>query len=152
MLPLILVITGAYALGCIVGAYYIVRLRSGADIRSSGSGTAGARNVMRSGERMAAVLTFAWDAAKGAVAAYFAQRGVAQPWAGGVALIFAVIGHVWPMQLGFRGGKGVATALGGTLMLAMVGQSWPNFAAAGVAWTVVLFAHRTPGTRRSRHT
>ena len=149
MTNIILVIAGAYALGCIVGAYYIVRLRSGVDIRATGSGTAGARNVMRSGDRIAAVLSFSWDAAKGAVAAYLAQRGLPQPWAGGVALIFAVIGHVWPAQLGFRGGKGVATAIGGTLTLAAVGQSWPNFAAAVAAWTVVAIAHRP---RRSRHT
>jgi glycerol-3-phosphate acyltransferase PlsY len=133
----------------VVGAYYIVRLRSGADIRASGSGNAGARNVMRSGDRTAAILTFVWDLAKGALAVALAAAIDRSDWSAGVAFLFIVLGHIWPAQLGFRGGKGVATAIGGTVMLAVVQRSWPSVAAAAAVWVIVFIAHR-PAFERHR--
>jgi glycerol-3-phosphate acyltransferase PlsY len=108
----LLVALASYLIGCIVGAYYVVRLRTGADVRLSGSGNAGARNVLRSVDRASAAATLVWDVAKGSLAVLLAQQVLPQDWAGGVAFVFVVGGHVWPAQLSFIGGKGAATALG----------------------------------------
>lgn len=118
MIRTLLAAAAAYLLGCLVGAYYIVRLRAGHDVRSTGSGNAGARNVFRSGDRPSAVLTLAWDIAKGALAIWLA--GVIAPnddVALALAFIFAVVGHIWPAQLQLHGGKGAATALGCMLVV-----------------------------------
>ena len=154
MLQLILVIAASYALGCVVGAYYIVRLRTGADVRMSGSGNAGARNVFRSGDRASAVATFAWDVAKGALAVWGAHRLVSQEWGGaaGVAFLSVIVGHIWPAQLGFRGGKGVATMIGGVLVafpLFVTGYLWPNVVFVAIGCALVLFAHQ-PAFERLR--
>jgi glycerol-3-phosphate acyltransferase PlsY len=118
-------------------------------VRLIGSGNAGARNVLRSGDTTSAVLTFLWDAAKGALAVWAADRLLPNDWIGGVAFLFVLAGHIWPAQLGFRGGKGVATAMGCTLTLALIGRSWPNVLAVAIAWTLVMIAHR-PAFERHR--
>jgi glycerol-3-phosphate acyltransferase PlsY len=100
----------AYALGCANAAYYLLRWRDGRDIRTLGSGTAGARNAGRVLGRGAFVLVFLLDAAKGGLAVLAARWWV--PEAAPLCAVSAVIGHVWPAQLGWRGGKGVATAIG----------------------------------------
>ena len=108
----------AYLLGCLVGAYYVVQLRSGRDVRATGSGNAGARNVFRSGDKTSAALTLFWDVAKGALAVRLA--GIIAPnddVAIALAFILAVVGHIWPAQLQFHGGKGAATALGCMLVV-----------------------------------
>lgn len=113
----IFIILGAYALGCVCTGYYLVRWRVGEDIRQSGSGNVGAKNV---GRRLGApwfAATLAGDAAKGAaavLAARYAGGGAALESA---ALLGALAGHVWPVQLGFRGGKGVAVFLGAVLAI-----------------------------------
>ena len=108
----------AYLLGCLVGAYYVVRLRAGHDVRATGSGNAGARNVLRSGDKSSAVLTLAWDILKGSLAIWLA-RFIApnDDVAIALAFIFVVVGHIWPAQLQLHGGKGAATALGCMLVL-----------------------------------
>jgi glycerol-3-phosphate acyltransferase PlsY len=100
----------AYALGCANAAYYVVRWRDGRDIRTLGSGTAGARNAGRVLGRWAFALVFLLDAAKGGLVVLGARWWV--PEAAPLCAMAAVIGHVWPAQLGWRGGKGVATAIG----------------------------------------
>lgn len=102
----------AYALGCFTAGYYLVRLRTGRDIRVSGSGSAGATNVGRELGRAGFMITLALDAAKGAGAVAAAKALGAPPLAAAIAV---VAGHIWPAQLGFRGGKGVAPALGALL-------------------------------------
>jgi len=106
------VIVAGYALGCFSTAYYLFRFSTGQDIRSRGSGNAGARNIGRELGAPAFVVTFLIDGAKGflavALADYF-QLGEANTI---LSMIAVVAGHVWPAQLGFRGGKGVATAIG----------------------------------------
>jgi glycerol-3-phosphate acyltransferase PlsY len=110
----------AYALGCINAAYYWARLRHGIDIRRFGSGTAGARNIGRRYGMRGFVLILILDAALGALAV-----GIGLALAGpesllpGCCALLAVIGHVFPVQLKGRGGKGVAKALGAltTLLL-----------------------------------
>ena len=110
------VLVACYLLGCFVAAYYVTRWRHGVDIRASGSGNAGARNMARVYGMTDAVITLLIDAAKGAIAVIAGLRFVGPEWAGLAALLAAIIGHIWPMQLSFRGGKGVATGLGGMLM------------------------------------
>ncbi|MEZ5626524.1 MAG: glycerol-3-phosphate acyltransferase [Rhodocyclaceae bacterium] len=83
------------------------------DPRSYGSGNPGATNVLRSGNKQAAALTLLGDAAKGVVAVWvMRQFGSAAPLAIALAGVAAFIGHVFPVFLGFKGGKGVATAVG----------------------------------------
>ena len=150
MSPLVFVAVGAYVIGCILGAYYIVRLRTGVDVRTTGSGNAGARNVMRSGDTVSGVLTYVFDTVKGALAVYAATRITTDAWAPGVAFLFVIVGHIWPAQLGFRGGRGVAPATGSTLVLALLARSWPSVAAAAIAWALVAFAHQ-PAFERHRN-
>lgn len=114
---LIGVLAGSYLLGCLVAAYYVTRFRRGVDIRASGSGNAGARNMARVYGPVDAVITLVLDAAKGAIAVAAGLYFVGPEWAGVAALMAAIIGHIWPAQLGFHGGKGAATGLGGILVL-----------------------------------
>ena len=109
----------AYLLGSIPFGYLLVRFTSGADIRETGSGNIGATNVARSGSKGLAVATLVLDALKGflavSIAQHLALHYAAFPKGYDVAALaglFAVIGHIFPIWLGFRGGKGVATALG----------------------------------------
>ena len=114
---LIAVVTGSYLLGCVVAAYYIVRFRHGVDIRKLGSGNAGATNVGRLYGKDEMAFTLVLDALKGAIAVAAGYYFVGPDWAAVLALAAAIIGHIWPVQLQFRGGKGVATGLGGFLTL-----------------------------------
>ena len=106
----------AYLIGSIPFALILAR-RWGADLRQVGSGNLGAANVMRASGVTAGVLVAALDMAKGAASVWIASRvgdGTDLPAAAGLA---AIIGHVYPIWLRFRGGKGVATACGAFAML-----------------------------------
>lgn len=120
MEPLHLIATAicAYALGSVPFGLILARAFGLGDIREIGSGNIGATNVLRSGNKPAAALTLALDAGKGA-AAVLAARALAGETAASVAGIFAFLGHLYPAQLGFRGGKGVATYLGALLALSL---------------------------------
>lgn len=109
----LVVLAGSYLLGCLVAGYYLVRLRTGADVRELGSGNAGARNVARTYGRGLAAATFAVDALKAAAAVVLARALGGDVWLGALALLGVVLGHVFPAPLGFRGGKGAASAIGG---------------------------------------
>lgn len=113
----IAVVGGAYLLGGVLTGYYLVRIRTGEDVRHLGSGSAGARNVGRRLGVPGFVLTLLGDALKGALALTLALWAGAGPGVASLALLAVVAGHLWPLQLGFRGGKGLATALGGLLVL-----------------------------------
>jgi glycerol-3-phosphate acyltransferase PlsY len=118
MTPWLISIPLAYLLGSIPFGYLLVRIFRHEDIRATGSGNIGATNVARSGAKGLGILTLILDALKGFVAVLIAQH-IATPYGfpqayeiavcAGVA---AVLGHCFPVWLGFRGGKGVATALG----------------------------------------
>lgn len=140
---LVLVAILGYGTGAVVGAFYIVRARTGRDVRALGSGNAGARNVLRSVDVTSALLTFAWDAAKGALAIWISRRWLAGTWTPGVAFVAVIAGHVWPVQLGFRGGKGVAPAIGCTvaILASRNALAWPTLTMGAVAWGIVAFAH-----------
>lgn len=120
MEPLHLIATAicAYALGSVPFGLLLARAFGLGDIREIGSGNIGATNVLRSGNKPAAALTLALDAGKGA-AAVLAAWTLGGETAASVAGIFAFLGHLYPAQLGFRGGKGVATYLGALLALSL---------------------------------
>jgi glycerol-3-phosphate acyltransferase PlsY len=101
-----------YLLGSVPFAVIVSRAFRLADPRSFGSGNPGATNVLRSGSKKAAMLTLLGDAAKGWLAMFVAARVGAGDTAIAVAGLAAFLGHVFPFTLKFRGGKGVATALG----------------------------------------
>lgn len=113
----LMAIVAGYALGCFSAGYYLVRLCTGQDIRRLGSGSTGGTNVGRVLGRPGFVVTMFVDLLKGAVALWAALHLVGlRP--GGIALVMpaVVAGHIFPIQLDFRGGKGLATALGAMLV------------------------------------
>lgn len=114
---LMLVLAG-YLLGSISFAVLLVRRRTGTDIRREGSGNAGATNVLRAHGKGLALAVAAADVAKGAAAVLLARAFTADPKAAAAAGLAAIVGHVFPIFYGFRGGKGVATAVGAFLALA----------------------------------
>jgi glycerol-3-phosphate acyltransferase PlsY len=106
------VLAGAYLVGSISFSLLIVRLLSRVDLRTVGSGNAGATNVLRASGRWPALLALALDVAKGVAPVRIAQAlGASAEVAAGAGLA-AVVGHVFPVWFGFRGGKGVATGFG----------------------------------------
>jgi len=121
MLPRIILVAVAYLLGSIPFGYLLIKhvFTSGEDVREIGSGGIGATNVTRRAGRAAGLVTYFLDVAKG-VAAVMLMRLVAGDdyfWIGAAA-IAAIVGHIFPIFLGFRGGKGVATGVGVYLALA----------------------------------
>ena len=108
--PLILSILIAYLLGNLSGAMILSRLR-GDDIRKHGSGNAGTTNVLRSYGTGWAVATLLMDVLKG-VAAVLIGRALYGSTGAYAAAVMVVVGHIWPAVWGFKGGKGIATALG----------------------------------------
>ncbi|MCI0747625.1 MAG: glycerol-3-phosphate acyltransferase [Verrucomicrobia subdivision 3 bacterium] len=104
-----------YCFGCFTSGYYWVRWRTGQDIRDHGSGTVGARNVGRLLGPFSFFATLLMDFTKGALAVWLAMKINASPEGTVAAIVAAVVGHTWPAQLRFQGGKGVATSLGAIL-------------------------------------
>jgi len=102
----------AYLLGAIPFGLLIARGRAGVDLRQVGSGNIGATNVLRAVGKGAAALTLLLDMAKGVLAVAVARALGASPLGVALAAVAAVLGHVFPVFLRFRGGKGVATTLG----------------------------------------
>jgi len=113
---LLLVVAGSYLLGSIPFGYLLVRIFRGEDVRKSGSGNIGATNVSRKSP-MLGVLTLLLDALKGAMAVWLTRLFAPSYTIMALAALIAVIGHMFPLWLGFRGGKGVATALGSFAMI-----------------------------------
>jgi len=120
-----------YVLGSIPFGLLLTRLAGLGDIRGIGSGNIGATNVLRTGRKGLALATLLLDGAKGAAALLLAYRFYGEPMAM-AAGAGAMVGHVFPVWLGFKGGKGVATALG-TLLAA----AWPIGALACATWLIV---------------
>jgi acyl phosphate:glycerol-3-phosphate acyltransferase len=110
----------AYVLGCFSTGYYLVRLRTGQDLRSIGSGATGGRNVARILGTPGFLITGAGDLAKAAVAVAVPIWFGLGPIAVGAATVAVTAGHIWPIQLGFRGGKGVAPLVGSTALVAPI--------------------------------
>jgi len=114
----VLAVLAAYLLGAIPFGWLLGRLAGGLDVRRVGSGNIGATNVARSLGPWAGILTLALDVGKGAAAVWGAGRITGQPGVAVAAGLAAVAGHVFPVYLRFKGGKGVATGLGAFLVLA----------------------------------
>lgn len=116
--PALLPVLAGYLLGSISFAVLLVRRKTGTDIRQQGSRSAGATNVLRSYGRGLAIAVAAADIGKGAAAVLLARLLTADPRVASAAGLAAIVGHVFPIFYGFRGGKGVATAVGAFLTLA----------------------------------
>lgn len=112
----LLICLGAYLAGCVTAGYYLVRWHTGRDMRRIGSGSVGARNVSGVLGTSGFLVTLVFDIVKGCVAVWGARKITGQDSAAALAFLAVVAGHVWPVQLGFRGGKGVATSLGGLVI------------------------------------
>ena len=132
MLLTLLLVAAGYLLGSIATAVLVSRMLGVADPRSGSSGNPGATNVLRLAGRKAAALTLAGDILKGVVPVLVARAADLPPGAVALVGLAAFLGHLYPAFFGFRGGKGVATALG--VLLAME----PYLGAAVLAtWIVV---------------
>jgi acyl phosphate:glycerol-3-phosphate acyltransferase len=140
MILLATTVCTAYLLGCVNTGYYLVRLRTGADLRQLGSGTLGARNAGRALGTGGFVVVMAGDMLKGTAAVMLALLATGSTIAAGAALVAVVAGHMYPVQLRFHGGKGLATGAGALAPLAPV----PLLLAAAAAG-VVLAATRSTG-------
>jgi glycerol-3-phosphate acyltransferase PlsY len=114
----IALVAGAYLLGSVSFSVVLVKLVQGLDVRTVGSGNAGATNVMRAAGKKAGAAVLALDVIKGMTAVAVPRALNAPPAVIGSAAVAVVLGHVFPVFFGFRGGKGVATAAGALGMLA----------------------------------
>jgi len=136
LLPALVAIVVAYLIGSVSFAVVVSRAMGLADPRSYGSGNPGATNVLRTGNRRAAILTLVGDAAKGAVAVLLARALAGRFGFDDLTLtlvgLAAFIGHLYPVFHGFQGGKGVATAAGVLLAL----SPWLGLATLST-WVVV---------------
>jgi glycerol-3-phosphate acyltransferase PlsY len=120
---LVLVVIIAYLIGSIPFGYLIVRAKGGGDVRETGSGGTGATNVSRRAGKAAGAITLMLDAAKGAIAVIGARSMLnadSADWLIAAAAIAVMVGHIFPLWLRFRGGKGVATGAGVFLALAPI--------------------------------
>lgn len=136
--PLLLAVVAAlaYLLGSVPFGLVITRALGLGDLRTIGSGNIGATNVLRTGNKGAALATLLLDAGKGGVAVLIAQAAFGAD-AAQIAGLAAFLGHLFPVWLGFKGGKGVATFLGTLLALA-----WPIGLAACASWLIAAAASR----------
>ncbi len=136
-------VIGGYLLGSIPFGVIATKLGGAGDVRSIGSGNIGATNVLRTGRKDLALLTLLGDGGKGAVAVFLAWLATrtapveTQATLTALAGASAFLGHLFPVWLGFKGGKGVATFFG-TLLAA----AWPVGLLAGAAWLVTAFVFR----------
>ncbi len=136
-------LAGGYLLGSIPFGVIVTRLGGAGDVRLIGSGNIGATNVLRTGRRGLALLTLLGDAGKGALAVFavwlFARHqpaptpSILTALAGGAAFL----GHLFPLWLGFKGGKGMAIFLG-----TLIAAAWPAGLLAGATWLVVAYRFR----------
>ena len=141
MLLNLLAVAAAYLIGSLSFAVIVSKFYGMADPRSYGSGNPGATNVLRSGKKKAAGLTLLGDALKGLVAVLLARAlqdtlGLSDATIAAVA-VAVLVGHMWPVFFGFKGGKGVATALGVLLAL-----SWPVALICALVWLVMAFGFK----------
>ena len=120
-----------YLLGSIPFGLILTRAAGLGDVRKIGSGNIGATNVLRTGNKKLAAATLLLDGAKGAAAVLLARHFASEP-AALLAGLAAVLGHLFPVWLGFKGGKGVATGYG-----VLIAASWPAGLLAGAVWLVM---------------
>lgn len=133
----IMALAAAYVLGAIPFGYLLVRWKTGADVRASGSGNIGATNVLRTTGRGAAIATLLLDILKGALAVWLAGRLTAgDPLWMSLAALAVMAGHAYPVFLKFKGGKAVASFIGAFLVLTPLALLATLVVFVGtVAWT-----------------
>lgn len=131
----ILVLLGGYLLGSVPFGVIVTKAAGAADPRTIGSGNIGATNVLRTGRKGLAALTLLLDGGKGAAAVLIA--GALVPGLGAFAAVGVFVGHLFPVWLGFKGGKGVATLLGIALALC-----WPAGLVALAVWVLATLVTR----------
>lgn len=110
----------AYALGSVSTSIMLAKLMGKKDPRSEGSGNAGATNVLRTSGKKDAIMVLVGDILKGLIAVWLAKSGGVHGFALGLIAVAAVVGHIFPVFFGFKGGKGVATSLGVILGLSFM--------------------------------
>ena len=136
-----LLLIAAYLLGSIPFAVVVTRLFGMADPRTYGSGNPGATNVLRSGNKLAAILTLLGDALKGWLAVFLAASLAPALGLSGTEVaaagLAAFLGHLYPVFLGFKGGKGVATSIG-----VLLGLFWPLALVFAAVWIAMAAAFR----------
>ncbi|MDZ5648466.1 glycerol-3-phosphate 1-O-acyltransferase PlsY [Nitrospirillum sp. BR 11828] len=145
LIPLLLALAGGYLLGSIPFGLVLAYLGGYGDIRKIGSGNIGATNVLRTGNKPLAAATLVLDSGKGAIAVAIAHclamSALPSPDAPHLAALVAgggaMLGHTFPVWLGFKGGKGVATALG-----VLLATSWPVGVIACLTWLLVAVLFR----------
>jgi acyl phosphate:glycerol-3-phosphate acyltransferase len=125
-----------YLMGSIPFGLLLTRAAGLGDVRSIGSGNIGATNVLRTGNKKVAAFTLLGDVLKGFLPVWLAGLFVSE-WAAILAGFAAMAGHIFPVWLGFKGGKGVATGLG-----VIAGWAWPLALAGGLIWIVVFYLKR----------
>ena len=125
-----------YLFGSIPSGYLLARAAGLGDVRNIGSGNIGATNVLRTGNKGLAALTLILDALKGAVPVWLALHYLGL-YPAMLAGLGAFLGHLFPVWLGFKGGKGVATYLG-----VLLGLAWEGVIVFAVAWLLVAFVTR----------
>ncbi len=138
IIALLLALAGSYLLGSIPCGLLLTRAAGLGDIRSIGSGNIGATNVLRTGNKLIALGTLLGDFGKG-LAAVLAVKALwpAEPMLPALAALAAVLGHLFPVWLKFKGGKGVATTLG-----VLVALSWAVGLAAALIWLLMAVVFR----------
>ncbi|WP_066567545.1 glycerol-3-phosphate 1-O-acyltransferase PlsY [Snodgrassella sp. CFCC 13594] len=131
----------AYLLGSLSFAVIVSKAYGMADPRNYGSGNPGATNVLRSGKKSAAALTLLGDALKGWLAVWLAQHFQAALGLDTITIalvaVAVLVGHMWPVFFGFKGGKGVATAIGVLFAL-----SWPTALICAAVWLIMAFGFK----------
>jgi glycerol-3-phosphate acyltransferase PlsY len=132
MLQTLLLIAGAYLLGSISSAIIVCRLMGLPDPRTEGSNNPGATNVLRIGGKKAAAVTLLGDSLKGLLPMLAGHLLGAEPSVLAATGLAAFLGHLYPLFFGFRGGKGVATALG-----VQIGLYWPFGLSVAAVWLFV---------------
>jgi glycerol-3-phosphate acyltransferase PlsY len=135
MMQLVGAIVVGYLLGSIPFGLLLTRLAGLGDVRKIGSGSIGATNVLRTGNKALAALTVVLDAGKGVAAVLIGSVWGLETMLAAAAAV--IIGHMFPVWLGFRGGKGVATALGVVAVIA-----WPVALVAALIWLAVAILFR----------
>ena len=135
-MTLLVALVFGYLLGSIPFGMVLTRLSGGPDLRAIGSGNIGATNVLRTGNKKLAALTLLGDMLKGTVAVLVAKHFMG-PDTALAAGLGAFLGHLFPVWLGFKGGKGVATYIG-----VLLGLAWPAALALCAIWLIVAWLSR----------
>jgi glycerol-3-phosphate acyltransferase PlsY len=135
MIGIVAAVVIGYLLGSIPFGLIVTRLAGRGDVRQIGSGSIGTTNVLRTGSKGLAATTLVLDIGKGTVAAFIGAEWGVEPMLAASAAV--LIGHMFPVWLGFHGGKGVATAFG-----VLIAVAWQVALAGAAVWLVVAIAFR----------